>query len=144
MSLIKSRPFLAAIVLLAELILLLAVFRVGVLVGFRKASFSFGWGSRHGGWQGGFGGDNYINGTGTVGTVASVGTSTLTVQGPNSMQKSFIVTPKTAIRKNGLAVQLSQLQVNDQVMILGTPSSTGEITASLIRAVNGLMRGLHW
>ena len=143
-SLATSKIFLVVVIVLAELIVLLGVFRLGMVIGFRKATFSYRWGEnyhqlfggpRHG-WGGEFGHDDYINSNSVVGSVLQANTSTLTVRGSNNVETSVVVTPTTVIQKNRQSINVADIQTNDQVVILGTPSSSGQVEAKFIRIIN--------
>lgn len=140
-SFVKSKPFLIVVIILCELILLLSVFRLGMLVGFKKANFSFGWGENYhkmfggprGGWLKDFGKDDYINSNGIVGNVIGFASSTLTIRGIDNVEKSVLVNDSTVITLNRDTLKPEQIQADDRVMVIGSPLATGEIEAKYIR-----------
>lgn len=140
------------LICLAGLVMVLAVFSAGMMVGFRKARFSYQWGENYHknfggpklGPQGPMGmpprdflkgarGDEFINPNGLSGSVIKFATSTLYIKGDDGVEKSVVISANTLIRAGMNTVKLSDLKTDDKVVILGVPSSTGQIEAKLIR-----------
>lgn len=140
LNIIKTTAIILGIFIVAA-----AIFSAGMMTGFRKAQFSFQWGENYhkmfgGPRQGwlpppppGMRGDDLTNSHGAVGKVVRIDTSTVLVAGENEMEKAINITSDTIFKKNQKTVGLNDLKVDDRVVILGTPSSTGEIKAKLIR-----------
>lgn len=139
---------------LAALVLALVIFSAGMLVGFRKARFSYQWGENYHrlfGMPSGvipndphrakppFGlprdirGDNFINPNSAIGSVIKTDSSTLLIKGDDNTEKNIAISAGTIIRKGRDTIQLKDLKPDDKVVILGIPSSTGQIEAKLIR-----------
>ena len=141
MTFTKSKLFLVAIAVLAELIILLGVFRLGTLVGFRKANFSDRWGQHYHEMFGSrrppgpreFLRDDYVSGSGVVGEVLSVASGTLMVKGKDNIEKSVTINAMTTIQKNRETIQPADIKPADQIMVIGSPSTTGQIEAKFIR-----------
>ena len=139
------------LICLAGLVLVLAVFSVGIMVGFRKARFSYQWGENYHknfggppiGMKGpgkpqhdflkGIRGDEFINPNGLSGSVIKFDTSTLYIKGDDGVEKSVAISGGTLIRCGRNTIKFSDLKTDDKVVILGTPSSSGQIEAKLIR-----------
>jgi len=140
----------ALLIALGVVVIVLAIFSAGMMAGFRKAQFSFQWGDNYhhmfgGPQQGwlppppngpGFRGEDFINPNGVVGTVINTATDTLFIQGADNVEKSIVVSSDTVIRNGRATLQLGDLKPDDRVVILGIPSSTGQIEAKLIRVFN--------
>ena len=151
---IKDFPWLkvvrAALIALGVFVVALAIFSAGMMVGFRKAQFSFQWGDNYhrlfggprNGWLPpppggpGFRGDDYINANGVVGTVIKTDTTTLFIKGMDNVEKSVAISSGTLIRSGRSTLQLGDLKPDERAVILGVPSSTGQIEAKLIRVFN--------
>jgi len=138
---------------LGSVILLMAVFAAGVSVGFHKARFNYQWGENYRqnfgglmmgrpgerevrpqpGFLGEARGNMFFNANSASGSVVKTDTSTLYIVGDDKVEKSITVDSKTIIRKGNEILKLSDLKTDDKVVILGAPSSTGEIEARLIR-----------
>lgn len=141
---LNSKVFKGILITLGSLVILLMVFRLGMVVGFQKANFSYQWGEnyhtvfggpRHG-WLQQMDKDDYINGNGVVGSVLQVNSSTLTIRGNDNTEKSVIIDNQTVIEKNHQTIKLTDIKNNEQVIVIGTPSSTGQIDAMFVRVFN--------
>lgn len=137
---------------LAGLVLVLAIFSAGMMAGFRKARFSYQWGENYHknfggpklGPQGPIGmpprdflkgmrGDEFINPNGLSGSVIKFNTSTLYIKGDDGVEKNVAISEATLIRGGRSNLKITDLKTDDKVVILGAPSSTGQIEAKLIR-----------
>jgi hypothetical protein len=124
-------------------IILLFVFKAGEIIGFRKAGFSYQWGENY---ERNFGGpgmrfpldmheQGFLGGHGTIGNIMSANSSTLTVQEQGGMEKIIGLTQKTVVRKLQNTITAGDLVSGDHVVIIGTPDTTGQIEAKLIRVI---------
>ncbi len=125
----------------AGLIVLLLVFKAGVMVGYKKASFSYRWGENYhrnfaGPRQGFFGNvsdRNFVESHGTFGQIIKIDGTTLVVRGKNNSEKIIVVKNDTVIRSGGNTVALTDLKVDDSIVTIGEPNNEGQIEAKLIR-----------
>lgn len=139
----RSRIFKGILCGIGALVVLLLVFRAGELVGFRKANFSYRWGEGyyrtvagpHRGFFGEPGDRDFLMSHGAFGTILTVASSSMVVQGPDNLEKVVLVTTSTVVMKFRERIAASALQPNDQVVIVGAPNDTGEIEAKLIRVM---------
>ncbi len=123
------------------LIVLLLVFQLGVFVGFRKANFTFRWGDNYhktfGGPRGGFlrdfSGRDFTNSHGTAGSVAKIDNQDLIIKGKDGVEKIVSVTDSTSIQKGRSTIKLSDIKVDDKVVVIGSPKEDGSIEAKIIR-----------
>ncbi len=130
---------------IGALIILLLVFKTGVFVGYRKASFSYRWGENYhrnfagprggffGNFRSGFGDKDFIDAHGAFGSILKIDGNTIIVKGGDGVEKIVIVAYDTVIRKGRENVKLSDLKFEDRVVIIGLPDSQGKIEAKLIR-----------
>lgn len=140
-SFFQSKYFKGVLVGILCLIVLLMVFKVGMYVGFRKANFSFRWAENYHRNFGGpprgffpdFEGRDFISGHGTAGTVIKVNSNSLVVKDGNGVEKTIVVTDQTTIKKGMITVKLSDIALENHVVIIGTPKDDGTIEAKLIR-----------
>jgi len=137
----------AFLVVLGVAVIVLAIFGAGMMAGFRKAQFSYQWGDNYHrmfggpkqGWMPpppggpGFRGEDFINANGVVGMVIKTDTTSLFIKGVDDVEKNVVVGADTVIRRGRETIQLGDLKTDDRVVILGAPSSTGQIEAKLIR-----------
>lgn len=141
---------------LVGLIVALAVFSAGMFVGFHKAKFSYQWGDNYQrifgmpremqnkqsrgmeprGPMRIFGDEGFINPNSAAGTVIKTDTSTLFIKGDDNVERNIIVNSSTVIMQGHSQLKLSDLRTDDKVVILGSPSSTGQVEAKLIRVFN--------
>lgn len=126
---------------IAAVIVLLLVFQAGVFVGLRKARFSYRWGEQYhqvfGGPRGGFmadlQGQDFISGHGTAGTVIKIDGNNIVIKGNDGVEKNVMVTDDTTIEKGRAMLKVSDIKVDDNVVVIGTPEDNGSIQAKLIR-----------
>lgn len=135
-----------AILVLGLLIVFLFVFWSGMMVGFRKAGFNYQLGQNyHELFEGperrlsrDVKGRNFMNANSAVGSVIKIDTSTLIIKGDDGMEKSILISDKTLVRRFQDTILPSDIKVDEKVVVLGAPSSTGQIEARLIRVMPGL------
>jgi len=120
---------------------LLAVFKVGMMIGARKADFSCRWsdnyhlnfGGPRGGFMGGFGDRDFIEANGTFGQIIKIDGETLIVKSRDDVEKVVLVGNQTVIKSLRENIKLSDLKVDDYIITIGEPNSSGQIEAKLIR-----------
>ena len=125
---------------LGALVFILVIFWAGIMVGSREARFSYQWGENYhhlfgpppAPLKGGRGLD-FTNPNSAAGIVVKVSTNTLYILDDDNTEKSISISNSTLIRKLQDTLKTNDLKVNDQVVILGEPSSTGQIEAKFIR-----------
>ena len=138
---IRSRPFKTALACLGVAVAALLVFQAGVYVGYRKASFAYQFGNdyyrlfdRHAPSQGGFPlRDEFRASHGAVGKVVSVSLPDIVVAGPDSVEKTVLVSKDTLIRKLDAALKPEDIRPGDFLTALGEPDKDSRIQARLIR-----------
>jgi len=144
---LQSKLFKRIIIALAAAIIALLSFGVGVLVGYNKARFSYAWGENYdrnfGGPPHGIfgflpGGDKFMNAHGTFGSILEVnlGSSTLSVKGQDNIEKTVFVSSTTTITENRGLIKLSDIKINDPIVVIGSPNNQGQIEARLIRVLS--------
>ena len=144
----QSKGFKITISVIGGLAILALVFFGGMSVGFRKAGFSYKFGNEHFdrlfGRKGpdrfpmmGFPGmmdDRYfLNSSGVAGQILSIGTNQIVVKDNQGVEKTVLISEKTDIRGGRQDLKLTDLKVNDQVTVFGSPDTAGKIQAALIR-----------
>ena len=124
-------------------IILLLVFKAGMIVGIKKAEFSFRWsdnyhknfgGPRQGFFRG-FRDRDFIEANGTFGQIIKIDGSMLVIKGKNDVEKVILVNDKTTITRFRETIKLSDLKINDDIVIIGDPNTSGQIEAKLIRVM---------
>jgi hypothetical protein len=139
---IQKQSYKIAILALLSAFLLLLAFKIGELVGFRKAAFSYRWGAQYhqnfGGPRAGFFGEDdgrgFMNAHGSFGTILKIDGNTVLVRDADNTEKTIIVGDKTVINRMNGVIGVSDLAVDERVTIIGTPNDKGQIDAKFIRA----------
>ncbi|MFA6919417.1 MAG: hypothetical protein WC244_04930 [Patescibacteria group bacterium] len=141
----QSKSFMAVILTIATIIVLLLVFMAGMYVGFKKAGFSYQWGENYhrnfagpqqgfgGGLGGELGGKDFIDAHGTFGQIIQIDGSTLVVKDINNIEKIILVNDKTAINRFRDNIKIGDLKVDEKIVAIGDPNTSGQIEAKLIR-----------
>ena len=136
-----SNGFKVATWTVAGLIVSLFIFKVGVIVGYRKASFTYRWGDSYhrnfGGPRCGFFRDfrdkDFISAHGVFGQIIKIDGSTLVIKGRDEVEKIVSIKNETAIRRFRDMVKPADLKVDDNVVVIGDPNDAGQIEAKFIR-----------
>lgn len=137
----QSKIFRGVILGLAALVVLLFIFKAGMIVGIKKADFSCRWsdnyhqnfGGPKGGFIPGFGDRDFLDANGTFGQIIKIDGSTLVIRGQNDVEKIILVDDKTAIKSQGDTVKLADLKMDEYVVVIGEPNDAGQIVAKLVR-----------
>jgi len=140
-NIFESKLFKATVLIIGCLIVLTFVFCIGVFVGTEKAEFSFGWAKAYhqnfGGPQEGFFGGmvdkNFTDANGVFGQIIKIEGNVLTIQGRDNIEKNILVGNGTTIVCQRQNIKVSDLRLNDEVVIIGDPIDNGQIQAGLIR-----------
>ena len=139
----QTKLFKGIVLGIAGLIVLAFVFGLGIFVGTEKAEFSFKWADDYhknfagpqAGFLGNMMGQDLTNGNGVFGQIIKINGETLVIKGRDNVEKNVLVSDKTTIvfqRKN---IKLSDLKINESVVVIGDPDNNGQIQAELIRAM---------
>lgn len=134
------------LIILAVAVVLLFVFTLGVLVGHEKARFSYRWGENYyqnivgpGPGPGGRGmmgfGRPELNAHSGFGQIIKIEGNSLVVRGPDIPEKTIIVNGKTVIREFNQNIKITDLKVDDYVVVIGAPDNQGQVEAKLIRVM---------
>lgn len=123
------------------------VFSLGVFIGLKRADFSFRWADEYhrnfGGPSGGIFGDfmgmgrEFADANGSFGQIINIDTtaSTLTIKDVSNVEKNILVSGKTTIIYQRKNIKLSDLKLDDSVVVIGEPNNYGQIAAELIRVM---------
>lgn len=142
----KSKTFRVVICTLGILAIASLIFHAGQIAGFRKASFGRDWGnnyamnfgSPHMGpkMMGEKFGDlgSLPNSGGAIGKIIKIELPTIVVlDKKDNTEKIVLINEKTQIRKVREDINKENLTIDDDVVIMGAPNSSGQIEARLIR-----------
>jgi len=146
-SFFQSKTFKRILWGIGGLIVLLFVFRAGMIVGFKKASFSYQWGENYhrnfagpragffGDFMGGDFGKDFIDAHGVFGQIIKIDGSTLVIKGANEAEKIILLKDDTAVRRLRETIKPGDLKVDDNIVVIGSPNNAGQIEAKLIRVL---------
>ena len=145
---------LKVIKIILVIIILMAVFGLGVFIGETKARFSFRWLENYqknfAGPRGGFLNNwqklpfppgDILEAHGTFGKIIKINGGDFVIEGKGNIERIIKVSENTVMRsfKNmNASLQLSDLKINDYVMIIGSANEEGQIEAQFIRVLNSL------
>ncbi|MCX6763452.1 MAG: DUF5666 domain-containing protein [Candidatus Moranbacteria bacterium] len=148
-DLIKSKKFKIAAIAVGAIIVLLFTFSAGILVGFRKAHFSYKFGENYernfigqksmNGPRGmirDLQGRDFRNGHGITGDVISITDNSIAIKDQNGNENTVTTTDKTVIKSRGNDLKISDLKTGDKIVVLGKPGDNGTVQADLIRVFN--------
>lgn len=136
----KSHAFKVILLCICALIVALVIFQAGIFVGFRKASFSYGFGDRyhqtfgdmHRGMMG-FSRDDLSSGHGAAGKIIRVTLPTFMIATQDNLEKSVLIDKDTVIRRFRDTISSSEIKTDDIAVVIGAPNAEGQIVAKFIR-----------
>jgi hypothetical protein len=139
----QSKNFSKILITIGGVIVVLLVFQAGVFVGFKKAAFSYrlgesyyrAFGPMHGGPMGGVFNDDFSPPNGVIGKIIKVSLPTITIDGRDNIEKVVTIGDETAVRYMRGALAPNALAVGNYVVVIGAPTSSGQIAAELIRVI---------
>lgn len=140
---LQSKLFRGLILATGILIILLLGFQIGLMVGFRKASFSYHWEENYhrnfAGPRNGFSGDlmgkDFIEANGVFGTIIKISSSSLAIKGKNDIEKIILLKNDTVIKHFQDTINPSDLKIDELIVVIGSPNDAGQIEAKLIRVL---------
>lgn len=140
-QMLSSKRFTNLLWSILILILALTVFKAGVLVGYRKAAFSYRWGESYyktfkdprKGHLPGFPREDFPSAHGVFGKIVKIENSRLVVDSADGVEKIVNVSTTTSIRRLDQTLRFSDLKNEDSVIIFGSPNDQSSIDARLIR-----------
>ena len=140
---LQSRVFKIITLCVAIFIVMFFIFSLGVYVGTQKANFSFKWAEQYhnnfagpvGGFFQEFEGKEFVESNGVFGKIIQVGDTSITVSGRDNAEKVISITDETTIKYQREDIKISDLKVNEEVVVIGEPNNAGQIEAKLIRVM---------
>src|SRR3989338_2481893 len=130
---------------IGALILFLLVFKAGVFVGYKKASFSYKWGENYhrnfagpregffGDLKRGFGDKDFIDAHGIFGTIIKIDGNIILIKGKDNVETAVLVSDTTVISPGRETIKPADLKTDNHIVIIGSPTEQGQIDAKLIR-----------
>jgi hypothetical protein len=140
---LQSTSFRKMLYGIGGLVCALVIFQAGMCVGERKAAFAYRFGDNyyrnfgdHPMRHGAFGlpkGGNFSEAHGATGKVLTVTPNTLVILGRDNVEKIVLVTGETMIKHFRDEIPLTDIRVDDFVVVIGSPNDTSQIEAKFIR-----------
>ena len=129
---------------LIVLAIIVFIFGVGILVGEKKAGFSYRWAEEYhrnfAGPREGFIGDwrsfprgDFIEAHGVFGQIIKIDGATIVIKGNDNIEKIIIVKDNTVIQSLRDTLEIGDLNLDDFVVVIGQPNNSGQIEAKFIR-----------
>ncbi|MFA6348419.1 MAG: hypothetical protein WCX30_03250 [Candidatus Paceibacterota bacterium] len=125
--------------IIGETILLLLTFGIGMMVGSKKADFSCNMDKNYERNFGGSGFPEDLNGApqgGRIfGQIIKIENDAIVIKDSDSIEKIISTKGDVSIKKFRDTIKLSDLKVDDRIVVIGSPNDSGEIEAKLIRVM---------
>jgi|SRR3989338_5265048 len=141
----KSKTVRGIIIGLGVAILVLGIFKLGMVAGYHKARFSARFGDnfsrnfvdpRGEGFFKDFSDrKGPLGGHGAVGEIVSIALPLIIVSGPDNIEKIIVVSVDTEVHEFRNEITADNLKVGNFIVVLGNPNDNGQVEAKLIRIV---------
>ncbi len=141
---LESKLFIGIVYGAGIMLVVIIIFAAGVGVGFHKATFGRNW-NEHYNENFGMGRmmgmnkngmmDTLPNSHGSIGKIIKLELPTILVEDKGNIEKSIAITSGTQIQKGQDTITSADLEVDDFVVVIGSPDDKGVIDAKLIRVI---------
>lgn len=136
----KPAHFNKLLIVLAAIVVLVFVFSLGIFVGHEKARFSQRWGENYyGNIMGRRGMMNFdrpgFNAHSGLGQIIKIDGNSLIIKDQANLEKTILVTDKTAIIRDNQNITITDLKVDDKIVVIGRPNNQGQIEPKFIRVL---------
>ncbi|MEI7688658.1 MAG: hypothetical protein WCI91_00555 [Candidatus Nomurabacteria bacterium] len=141
---VESKKFKNIVYIFGSIFVLFFVFQAGMIAGFRKASFSRDWGNNY---ERNFGPmrkvppfmrddiGNLPNAHGAIGKIIKVEYPNIVVLDKDQTEKVVVINDQTNILERKEKVGKENLTLDKYIIVIGSPNSSGQIEAKLIRII---------
>lgn len=137
----QSKTFKIIFVAIGGAIVSLLIFQAGAFMGFKKANFSYRWAENYhqnfGGPRQGFfedfKGRDFIDAHGVFGQIIKIDDLTVVIKGRDDVEKIVSVKDNTVIERFRDAIKITDLKIDDYIIVIGEPNDVGQIEAKFIR-----------
>ncbi len=137
----ESKILVKFLYVIGIIIIAILIFSAGISIGFHKAGFGRDWGEnyeRNFGMRPDrmmFGGNNFPNAHGATGKIIKIELPTIIVQDKYNTEKVILIKDDTQIQETMQNIKMSNLAVDDYIIVIGTPNEQGQIEAKFIRVM---------
>ena len=138
----QSKIFTGILYGISIAIVALLIFQAGIMVGHRKAAYSYRFGDNY---HRTFGkSSDFVRGSlpgelsgghGAVGKIIKLDPPTIIVEGPDDIEKIITIGEQTIIKRFRDTITTGDLNLEDHIIVIGAPNDAGMIDARLIRVM---------
>lgn len=132
----------------------LLVFGAGIKVGTLKARYSYKWAESYhknfAGPRGGFFSDwrnfpqgEFINTHGVFGSIIKIDGNIIITKDKSNTEKTVLVSDNTIIQRGRETIKLSNLKIDGDIVVIGSPDEDGQIKAKFIRVFDGELKMMN-
>lgn len=141
---LESKKYQKFMYIVGGLFILIFVFQLGMITGFRKASFSRDWGNNY---ERNFGPERKAppffegglkglpNANGAIGKIIKIEFPNVVVLDKDKTEKIIIINDDTTIMERQEKVAKESLTVDKFIVVIGVPNEEGQIVSKLIRII---------
>jgi hypothetical protein len=139
----QSKNFRNVLYTIGVLVFVLAVFKAGMFVGYKRASFFDGaergyravFDERRGDQLFGMMQNDFSNTHGTIGKIVKINLPTIVIADQDNVEKVVLIKDDTLIRQFRDEIKAAGLKVDDFVVVMGTPNDKSQIEAKFVRVM---------
>jgi hypothetical protein len=129
---------------LVGIVIIMLIFGIGIIVGEKKAGFSYRWAEEYhrnfagpregffGNWRS-FPRGDFIDANGVFGQIIKIDGPTILIKGDDNVEKIIIVKDDTIIQRLRDTLKINDLKIDDFIVVIGQPNDSGQIEAKFIR-----------
>lgn len=139
---IELKHFKNIVLALVIFLVILLVFSAGVFVGIEKTKFSYGWSKNY---YNNFvdrpfgpppvGDPKHFKAHGLTGQIIKINDKSLVIKNINNTETAISVPEMTIIRDENNALKFTDLKDGENIVIIGSPNSDGQIESKFIRII---------
>lgn len=141
----QSKTFKIATWLIAGFVALFLMFKLGMLVGYKKAAFFYRWGENYhrnfAGPQKGFFKEflsdkmDFTEAHGVFGQIIKIDDNIIIVKSRDNIEKIILIKEEIVITRFRERIKSAELKIDDYVVVIGEPNEAGQIEAKMIRVM---------
>lgn len=129
-----------AIGALGSAVIITGVFKLGVTVGYLKASFSYNWGNNYHTNFGsppsvlrGLRDPDFMSAHGLSGEVIKLDGTVFIIRTQNDREELIVTNAETHIKSGTTNISLNDIGIGSRIVVIGEPTSDGRLNARFIR-----------
>ena len=126
----QSKAFKIILIVIGCFIVLMLVFKLGMIVGSTKERFFHRWAENY---SRNFGGMGEMKAHGDFGQIIKIELPTIVIKGEKDVEKVILLKDDTIIERFREKISSQDLKVNDKIVIIGSANDVGQIEAKMIR-----------